>query len=133
MAYQSLTESVRISLSADVATAHCADSAIPLSKDVIYRSSLLNQALAEATDQDEVSLSMPKGVLAAWKQGLKFIEVDADPPTTAESAKRRVATFDYRRECDHKGMFESILVRSEGPCPAHRNECVLQRCLLTGT
>lgn len=133
MTYQSTTEYVRISLSADVATAHCAGSTIPLSKDVIYRSSLLNQALAEATDQDEVSLSLPKGVLAAWQQGLKLIDIDPGPPTTAESAERRVAAFDHRRKCGSKGMFESIWVRSECPCPPHRNQCVVQRYLLTVT
>lgn len=73
----SALECVRVSVTSNTGTVRFADGAtVQLPCQVLSRSSLLHQAVSE-TDvaNDEVSLSLPEGVLALWMDALRAVGV----------------------------------------------------------
>ena len=68
---QNASETIRISVSDDVASIQRVDnSVLQLPLDVLHRSSLLRNAVTDADITDEVSLSLPVGMLDAWLVGI---------------------------------------------------------------
>ena len=100
MATTSLAESVRVSVSAEIATFERPDGAVvQVLSEVLNRSTLLQQAISDSAERSTVCLSLPPGVLEAWVQALKLVDVDAAQP----AAPRRCA--------DAPGLLESLQVR----------------------
>ena len=90
MARTSDAESLHISLSDDVATVQLVDSTravVQLPAEVMYRSTLLHQAITDASNSSEVCLMLPKGVLDAWLEGLKVLGIGARCPDMEPASK----------------------------------------------
>lgn len=102
MVDQSLVECVSVVLSADVATISCMDGAVRLPRQVLYRSSILQQALSDVEEEGEVSVTLPKGAIQAWVEGLHAVDIPMQSP--GEEPVYKSSRRSSRYECIIKSL-----------------------------
>ena len=73
-------------------------------REVLCRSSLLKQALEQAEDDENVSLSLPTGFLHAWLRGVKLLKHDASG-TESAGASGAIQPF-----CSNESLLEDLQV-----------------------
>lgn len=77
-------------MSEDVATVQFVDDSradLQIPTEALYRSSLLQQAISDASEGDKFCFSLPQGVLDAWVEGLRAVNNDTGLPDQEHALK----------------------------------------------